>query len=205
MLDRPSHAKSFDFFYDIGYPYSISFHAARRDFEQRTGSRARTLTITLGGCAMAPASTSASPAAQVHERRTLALGGAIRREHQIRSRFRSAPSRPCRAPRGEDREEKGEGRAMNSPVRGTTGARLGGTTLDCVVIRRRPSPGPPLDGKACSRQPQKQEIKRHPAAKERTQTGREPRRTRVPTLFVGESSFWERPRSTSPKRSCAAA
>src|SRR5947207_2112967 len=41
--------KSFDFFYDLGSPYSYLASTQLAGIEQRTGSRARLLAITLGG------------------------------------------------------------------------------------------------------------------------------------------------------------
>ena len=41
--------KDFDFFYDLGSPYSYLASTQLAGIEQRTGARARLLPITLGG------------------------------------------------------------------------------------------------------------------------------------------------------------
>src|SRR5438309_5075846 len=41
--------KTFDFFYDLGSPYSYLASTQLAGIEQRTGARARLLAITLGG------------------------------------------------------------------------------------------------------------------------------------------------------------
>src|SRR5215470_5137381 len=49
FIVSPAMPTNFDFFYDLGSPYSYLASTRLRSIEERTGARARLLPITLGG------------------------------------------------------------------------------------------------------------------------------------------------------------
>jgi len=177
--------KSFDFFYDIGSPYSYLASTQLAGIEQRTGSRARLLPITLGGLRKVtghhlPPPQQLKYMSEDTSRWAAQYGVSM----QIPKSFPVSTIQALRAAIAADREEKGE-RAMHALFRAYWAD--GDDVSDASVIEKALTTAG-LDGKALVEATQKQEIK--DILRKNTDLALSRGVFGVPTLFVGERSFW---------------
>ena len=182
---RPLDPVNFDFFYDLASPYSYLASTQLAGIEGRTGAKARLHPITLGGVRK----TTGHQMPPVQQLKYMAEDPSRWAQKygvpmQIPSAFPVSSITALRAALAADREGKAD-KAMHALFR--TYWADGNDISDAAVIERALT-GAGLDGKALLARTQAQEIKD------------ELRRTTdlalargvfgVPTIFVGERSFW---------------
>jgi 2-hydroxychromene-2-carboxylate isomerase len=176
---------SFDFFYDLGSPYSYLASTQLARIEQRTGSRARLIAITLGGLRKAtghhlPPPQQLKYMSQDTARWAQEYGVPM----QIPTAFPTSTIQPLRACVAAERTGNG-GQATHALFR--TYWADGEDISDASVIERALSKAG-LDGKALVQATQEQEIKDGLRRNTELALGRGV--FGVPTIFVGERSFW---------------
>jgi 2-hydroxychromene-2-carboxylate isomerase len=176
---------SFDFFYDLGSPYSYLASTQLARIEQRTGSRARLIAITLGGLRKAtghhlPPPQQLKYMSQDTARWAQEYGVPM----QIPTAFPTSTIQPLRACVAAERTGNA-GQAMHALFR--TYWADGEDISDASVIERALSKAG-LDGKALVQATQEQEIKDGLRRNTELALGRGV--FGVPTIFVGERSFW---------------
>jgi 2-hydroxychromene-2-carboxylate isomerase len=177
--------KSFDFFYDLGSPYSYLASTQLAGIEQRTRSKARLLPITLGG--LRKATGHQLPPPQQLKYMSEDTGRWARQygvPMQIPKAFPVSTILALRACIAAEREGKGE-EAMKALFRvyWTEGEDI---SREEVVEAALSAAG--LPGKALISAAQETEIKN--ALRRNTDLALARGVFGVPTLFVGERSFW---------------
>ena len=177
--------KSFDFFYDIASPYSYLASTQLAGIEQRTGSRARLVPITLGGLRKATGHHLPPPQQLKYmSEDTSRWAAQYGVKMQIPKAFPVSTIQALRAAIAADREGKGE-QGMHALFRAYWAD--GDDVSDPSVIERALTKAG-LDGKALIEATQKQEIK--DILRKNTDLALGRGVFGVPTLFVGERSFW---------------
>ena len=176
---------SFDFFYDLGSPYSYLASTRLAGIEQRTGSRARPIPITLGGLRKATGHHLPPPQQLKYMSEDTARWA---QEYgvpmQIPKAFPINSIQALRACVAAERTGNG-GQAMHALFR--TYWAEGDDISDASVIDRALSKEG-LDGKALVEATQEQEIKDGLRSNTEHALGRGV--FGVPTIFVGQRSFW---------------
>jgi 2-hydroxychromene-2-carboxylate isomerase len=177
--------KSFDFFYDLGSPYSYLASTQIAGIEQRTGSRARLLPITLGGLRKATGHHLPPPQQLKYmSEDTARWAGQYGVKMQIPKSFPISTIQGLRACIAAEREGKGE-QAMRALF--ATYWAEGEDISDPAVIENALD-GAGLNGKVLIEATQQQEIK--DVLRKNTDLALARGVFGVPTLFVGERSFW---------------
>ena len=178
-------AATFDFFYDLASPYSYLASTQLRGLEQRTGSRARLYPITLGGMRKATGHQMPPPSQLKYMSEDTARWA---KQYGIRMQIPKAfPVSTIKALRATIAAEP-SGRAedaMHALFR--TYWADGEDISDPANIERALS-GEGLDGKALLAKTDDPEIK--DALRRNTELALSRGVCGVPTLFVGERSFW---------------
>lgn len=176
---------TFEFFYDVGSPYSYLASTQLAGIEQRTGAKARLLPITLGGLRKTtghqmPPMAQLKYMAEDTARWAKQYGVPIR----IPDAFPVSTIQALRAVVAADRLGR-QREAMHALFR--TYWADGSDVSDPAVIERALS-GSGLDGKALVAATGEQEIK--DALRKNTDLALARGVFGVPTIFVGERSFW---------------
>jgi 2-hydroxychromene-2-carboxylate isomerase len=178
-------ANSIDFFYDLGSPYSYLASTQLARIEQRTGSRARLIPITLGGLRKATGHHLPPPQQLKYmSEDTARWAHEYGVPMQIPKVFPTSTIQALRACVAADRTGNG-GQAMHALFR--TYWADGEDISDASVIERALSKAD-LDGKALVQATQEQEIK--DGLRRNTDLALRRGVFGVPTIFVGERSFW---------------
>jgi 2-hydroxychromene-2-carboxylate isomerase len=178
-------AATFDFFYDLGSPYSYLASTQLRGIAERTGARPRLYAITLGGVRKAtghqmPPQPQLAYMAQDTARWAEKYAVPI----QIPKAFPANTILPLRASVAAGRDGQGE-RAMHTLFRAYWGE---GEDISNAAVVERVLAAAGLEGKRlvarAAEQDVKDELRRNTdLALARGVFG-------VPTIFVGERSFW---------------
>jgi 2-hydroxychromene-2-carboxylate isomerase len=177
--------KSFDFFYDIGSPYSYLASTQLAGIEQRTGSRARLLPITLGGLRKVTGHHLPPPQQLKYmSEDTSRWAAQYGVKMQIPKSFPVSSIQALRAEIAADQEGKGE-LAMHALFHAYWAD--GDDISDPAVIESALTKAG-LDGKALLAATHHQEIK--DLLRKNTDLALSRGVFGVPTLFVGERSFW---------------
>lgn len=177
--------KSFDFFYDLSSPYSYLASTQLAGIEARAGARAVLFPVTLGGMRKSTGHQMPPPAqlrymGQDTARWAKEYGVPIR----IPAAFPVSTIQPLRACIAAERSGKGAA-AMHALFRAYWAE--GQDISDAAVIERALT-GAGLDGKALVAATHEQEIK--DALRRNTELALSRGVFGVPTIFVGERSFW---------------
>ena len=178
-------AASFDFFYDLGSPYSYLAATQLRRISERTGARARLYPITLGGVRKAigrdvPPPQQLAYMAQDTARWAQKYGVPMK---MPKSLFISTIV-PLRATVVAAREGNGE-RAMEALFRAYWGD---GEDISDAPIVERTLTAAGLDGKRLVARAAEQDVKDE--LRKNTDLALARGVFGVPTIFVGERSFW---------------
>ena len=177
--------KSFDFFYDLGSPYSYLASTQISGIEQRTGATARLLPITLGGLRKATGHQLPPPQQLKYMSEDT---GRWARQYGVPMRipraFPVSTILPLRACIAADRERRGE-----SAMRALFNAYwvLGDDISDPAVVEEALARAG-LEGAALVAAARAQEVK--DALRRNTDLALARGVFGVPTIFVGERSFW---------------
>ncbi|MGZ6123450.1 MAG: DsbA family protein [Myxococcales bacterium] len=177
--------KSFDFFYDLGSPYSYLAATQLAGIERRTSAKARLLPITLGGLRKSTGHQLPPPPQLKYMSEDT---GRWARQYGVPMRIPEAfpvstilALRTCIAA---EREGKGE-QAMHALFRAYWV--LGDDISDAAVVERALTAAQ-LDGKALVAATQEAEIKN--GLRRNTDLALSRGVFGVPTVFVRERSFW---------------
>jgi 2-hydroxychromene-2-carboxylate isomerase len=177
--------KSFDFFYDLGSPYSYLASTQIAGLERRTGAKARLLPVTLGGLRKSTGHHLPPPQQLKYMSEDTARWA---QEYGVRMQIpRAFPVSTIRALRAciaAGRGGKGE-QAMHALFRAYWAE--GEDISDPAVIERALT-NAGLDGKALVAETEQPEIKDE--LRKNTDLALARGVFGVPTLFVGERSFW---------------
>jgi 2-hydroxychromene-2-carboxylate isomerase len=177
--------KSFDFFYDLGSPYSYLASTQLAGIEQRTGSRARLLAITLGGLRKATGHHLPPPQQLKYmSEDTSRWAAQYGVKMQIPKAFPVSTIQGLRACIAAEREGKGE-QAMRALFRAYW---VEGEDISDARVIESALTKAGLDGKALVEATGQQEIK--DVLRRNTDLALGRGVFGVPTLFVGERSFW---------------
>jgi len=175
----------FDFFYDLGSPYSYLASTQLAGIEQRTGSRARLLPITLGGLRKATGHHLPPPQQLKYmSEDTARWAQQYGVKMQIPRAFPASTIQALRACVASERSGKGK-QAMHALFRAYWAE--GEDVSDASVIERALTAAG-LDGKALVSATQDQETK--DGLRKNTDLALARGVFGVPTIFVGERSFW---------------
>jgi 2-hydroxychromene-2-carboxylate isomerase len=176
---------NFDFFYDLGSPYSYLASTQLRGIEERTGAKAQLVPITLGGLRKTTGHQLPSPAQLMYMAQDTARWA---RQYgvpmQIPKAFPTNTIRGLRALVAAERLGK-QHDAMDALFRAYWAE--GEDLADEAVIERALSSAG-LDGKALVAQTEQQELKDD--LRRNTDLALKRGVFGVPTIFVGERSFW---------------
>jgi 2-hydroxychromene-2-carboxylate isomerase len=177
--------QTFDFFYDLGSPYSYLASTQLAGIEQRTGAKARLLPITLGGLRKATGHQLPPPQQLKYmsedTSRWAQLYGV---RMQIPKAFPISTIQALRACIAADRRGRGAD-AMHALFQSYWAE---GEDISDASMMERALTGAGLDGKALLAATHDQEIK--DALRKNTDLALARGVFGVPTLFVGERSFW---------------
>ena len=176
---------TFDFFYDIASPYSYLASTQLRGIEERTGAKARLLPITLGGLRKTTGHQLPPPQQLKYMSEDTARWA---RQYGVRMQIPpNFPISTIKALRAcVAAEMQGKGPTAAHALFHAYWAE-GQDISDAAVIERILS-GHGLDGKALVEKAEAQEIK--DALRKNTDLALARGVFGVPTLFVGERSFW---------------
>jgi 2-hydroxychromene-2-carboxylate isomerase len=177
--------QTFDFFYDLGSPYSYLASTQLAGIEQRTGAKARLFPITLGGLRKATGHQLPPP----QQLKYMSEDTARWAHHygvrmQIPKAFPVSAIQALRTCVAADRQGRGAD-AMHALFRVYWAE--GEDISDASVIVRALT-GAGLDGKALVAATQDQQMK--DSLRKNTDLALSRGVFGVPTLFVGERSFW---------------
>lgn len=177
--------KSFDFFYDIGSPYSYLASTQVKGIEQRTAAKARLLPITLGGLRKSTGHQLPPPQQLKYMSEDT---GRWARQYGVPMRipdaFPVSTILALRACIAADREGKGE-QAMHALFRAYW---VAGEDVSAAAVVERALAGGGLDGAALVAATQEAEVKN--GLRRNTDLALSRGVFGVPTIFVGERSFW---------------
>ena len=176
---------TFDFFYDLGSPYSYLASTQLKGIEDRTGATARLLPITLGGLRKStghqfPPSQQIKYMSEDTARWARQYGVPM----QIPRAFPASTIKALRACLAA--EEQGKGRLAMHALFEAYWAE--DQDISDPAIIERVLTGHGLDGKALLARAEAQEIK--DALRRNTDLALARGVFGVPTIFVGERSFW---------------
>jgi len=176
---------AFDFFYDLGSPYSYLAATQLAGIEERTGQHARLLPITLGGLRKTTGHQLPPPAQVVYMAQDTQRWA---RKYGVPMSIPAAfPTKTVQALRACIAAEAvgGGSRAMNALFRAywAEGKDLGEPAVIAAALD-----GAGLDGSALVAATETQEVK--DALRRNTDLALARGVFGVPTLFVGERSFW---------------
>ena len=177
--------RHFDFFYDLGSPYSYLASTQVPGLEQRTASQARLLPITLGGLRKSTGSTMPSALQlQYMAEDTARWAKQYGVPMQIPRAFPISTVKALRAVLAAERHGKGR-EAMQALFRTYWGE---GQDLSDAAVLEKALSGASLDGRALVAATEEQEIK--DALRRNTELALSRGVFGVPMIFVGERSFW---------------
>jgi len=177
--------KTFDFFYDLGSPYSYLASTQLAGIEQRTGAKARLLAITLGGLRKATGHHIPPPQQLKYmSEDTARWAHQYGVRMQIPKAFPVSTIQALRACVAADRRDR-----ATEAMHGLFAAYWaeGEDISDASVIERALT-GAGLDGKALVAATQDQQIK--DSLRKNTDLALARGVFGVPMLFVGDRSFW---------------
>jgi len=177
--------KTFDFFYDLGSPYSYLASTQLAGIEQRTGAKARLLAITLGGLRKATGHHIPPPQQLKYmSEDTARWAHQYGVRMQIPKAFPISTIQALRACVAADRRDR-----ATEAMHGLFAAYWaeGEDISDASVIERALT-GAGLDGKALVAATQDQQIK--DSLRKNTDLALARGVFGVPMLFVGDRSFW---------------
>jgi 2-hydroxychromene-2-carboxylate isomerase len=176
---------TFDFFYDFGSPYSYLASTQLAGIEQRTGAKPRLLPITLGGLRKVTGHQLPPPQQLKYmSEDTARWSKQYGVPMQIPSNFPINSIRPLRAAVAADQQGQGE-KAMHALFH--TYWADGNDISDPQVIEKALD-AEGLDGRALLARTDAQEVK--DALRKNTDLALARGVFGVPTIFVGERSFW---------------
>jgi len=178
-------AKQFDFFYDLGSPYSFLASTQLAGIEHRTGARARLLPITLGGLRKATGHQMPPPQQLKYMSQDIARWAAdYGVDMRIPGTFPASTITGLRACLAAERQGKGR-EAMHALFRAYW---TEDQDISNAAVIERVLTGSGLDGKGLVAATSEQEIK--DALRRNTDLALSRGVFGVPTIFVGERSFW---------------
>jgi 2-hydroxychromene-2-carboxylate isomerase len=177
--------KTFDFFYDLGSPYSYLASTQLAGIERRTGAKARLLPITLGGLRKSTGHQLPPPQQLKYmSEDTSRWAQEYGVRMQIPKAFPVSTIQGLRACVAADRKGKGQ-EAMHALFRAYW---ADGDDISQPSVIEQALNQAGLDGKAILAETDQQEIK--DALRRNTDLALARGVFGVPTLFVGERSFW---------------
>jgi 2-hydroxychromene-2-carboxylate isomerase len=177
--------RSFDFFYDLGSPYSYLASTQLAGIEERTGARARLVAITLGGLRKSTGHQIPPPAQLLYMAEDIArwakkYGVPI----QVPKVFPASTIKALRACLAADRAGR-HSQAMRALFHTYWGE---GNDLSDPAVLERALTAAGLEGKALVAATEEQEVK--DALRRNTDLALARGVFGVPTVFVEERSFW---------------
>ncbi len=175
----------FDFFYDLGSPYSYLASTQLARIEERTGAKARLLPVTLGGLRKSTGHQMPPPQQLKYMSEDTARWA---RQYGVRMQiprnFPISTIRPLRAAVAAGRQGKGA-EAMRALFHAYW---VEGNDISDPAVVEKALGAAGLDGKALLEQTEAQEVKDE--LRKNTDLALSRGVFGVPTIFVGERSFW---------------